>query len=100
MFPPLGQPLPYLLSPSLSFDLTPSSWTFVLWTAERYDRKGVIPLQRQKTYKILSFCVLELKEKKLAIVAHTFSPSTWKAGAGVSLSVWGQPGLQSEFQDS
>jgi hypothetical protein len=30
-------------------------------------------------------------------VAHTFSPSTWEAEAG---GVRGQPGLQSEFQDS
>jgi len=33
------------------------------------------------------------------VVAHTFNPSTWEAEAGGFLS-WGQPGLQSEFQDS
>jgi hypothetical protein len=32
-----------------------------------------------------------------AEVAHTFNPSTWEAEAG---GVRGQPGLQSEFQDS
>jgi hypothetical protein len=30
-------------------------------------------------------------------VAHAFNPSTWKAEAG---GIRGQPGLQSEFQDS
>jgi hypothetical protein len=33
-------------------------------------------------------------------MAHTFNPSTWEAEAGGSLWVWGQPGLQSKFQDS
>jgi hypothetical protein len=34
-------------------------------------------------------------------VAHAFNPSTWEAEAGGFLSsVRGQPGLQSEFQDS
>jgi hypothetical protein len=33
--------------------------------------------------------------------AHAFNPSTWEAEAGGFLSsVQGQPGLQSEFQDS
>jgi hypothetical protein len=31
------------------------------------------------------------------VVAHAFNPTTWKAEAG---GVRGQPGLQSEFQDS
>ena len=31
------------------------------------------------------------------MVAHAFNPTTWKAEAG---GVRGQPGLQSEFQDS
>jgi hypothetical protein len=31
------------------------------------------------------------------VVAHTFNPSTWEAEAG---KFPGQPGLQSEFQDS
>jgi hypothetical protein len=38
-----------------------------------------------------------------AVVAHAFNPSTWEAEAGGSLAdLWvkGQPGLQSEFQDS
>jgi hypothetical protein len=30
------------------------------------------------------------------VVVHVFNPSTWEAEAGVG----GQPGLQSEFQDS
>jgi hypothetical protein len=33
------------------------------------------------------------------VVAHAFNPSTWEAEAGGFLSS-GQPGLQSEFQDS
>ena len=33
------------------------------------------------------------------MVAHAFNPSTWEAEAGRFLSS-GQPGLQSEFQDS
>jgi hypothetical protein len=33
------------------------------------------------------------------MVAHTFNPSTWEAEAG-GFFVRGQPGLQSEFQDS
>jgi hypothetical protein len=33
------------------------------------------------------------------VVAHAFNPNTWKAEAGRSLNVQGQPGLQSEFQD-
>jgi hypothetical protein len=36
---------------------------------------------------------------KLGVVAHTFNPSTWEAEAG-DFWVQGQPGLQSEFQDS
>jgi hypothetical protein len=35
----------------------------------------------------------------LAVVAHTFKARTQEAKAGGSLWVWGQPGLQSEFQD-
>ena len=35
-----------------------------------------------------------------AVVACSFNPSTWKAEAGRSLRVQGQPGLQSEFQYS
>jgi hypothetical protein len=31
---------------------------------------------------------------------HTFDPSTQEAEKGRSLWVWGQPGLQSELQDS
>jgi hypothetical protein len=31
---------------------------------------------------------------------HTFNPSTHEAEAGESMWVWGQPGLQIEFQDS
>jgi len=34
-------------------------------------------------------------------VAHIFYPSTWEVEASCDLSwVWGQYGLQSEFQDS
>ena len=33
-------------------------------------------------------------------MVHIFNPSTWEAETGGSLWVWGQPGLQSEFQDS
>jgi hypothetical protein len=32
------------------------------------------------------------------VVAHAFNPSTWEAEAE-DFWVWGQPGLQSEFQD-
>jgi hypothetical protein len=35
----------------------------------------------------------------LGVVAHTFNLSTGEAEAG-DFWVWGQPGLQSEFQDS
>ena len=34
------------------------------------------------------------------MVVHTFNLSTWEAEAGGSLWIQGQPGLQSEFQDS
>jgi hypothetical protein len=34
------------------------------------------------------------------VVAHTFNPSTWEAEVGENFWVRGQPGLQSEFQDS
>jgi hypothetical protein len=38
---------------------------------------------------------------RLGVVALAFNPSTWEAEAGRFLSsVRGQPGLQSEFQDS
>jgi hypothetical protein len=41
------------------------------------------------------------KKKKPGVVAHAFNPSTPEAEAGGFLSsVRGQPGLQSEFQDS
>jgi hypothetical protein len=33
------------------------------------------------------------------VVAHAFNPSTWEAEAG-GFWVRGQPGLESEFQDS
>ena len=33
------------------------------------------------------------------MMAHTLDPSTWETEAGGSLWVWGQPGLQSKFQD-
>ena len=36
----------------------------------------------------------------LAVVVHAFDSSTQKAEAGGSLRVGGQPGLQSEYQDS
>jgi hypothetical protein len=36
-----------------------------------------------------------------AVVVHAFNPSTWEAEAGgFQVQVQGQPGLQSEFQDS
>jgi hypothetical protein len=34
------------------------------------------------------------------MVVHTFNPSTWEAKAGGSLLEWGQPDLQSKFEDS
>ena len=34
-----------------------------------------------------------------AVVLHTFNPSTWEAETGGSLWDWGQPGLQSGFQE-
>jgi hypothetical protein len=37
------------------------------------------------------------KWTRLGVVVHAFNPSTQEAEAG---GVWGQPGLQSEFQDS
>lgn len=37
---------------------------------------------------------------RLAMVAETFKPSTQEVGAGKSLWVSGQPGLQGELQDS
>jgi hypothetical protein len=34
------------------------------------------------------------------VVVHTFNPSTKEAEASEFLWVWGQPGLESGFQDS
>ena len=34
------------------------------------------------------------------MVAYTFNPSTRETEAGGALWVWGQPGLQSDFQDN
>ena len=34
------------------------------------------------------------------MVVHAFNPSTWEAETGGFQGVQGQPGLQSEFQDS
>jgi hypothetical protein len=34
------------------------------------------------------------------MVARAFNSSTWEVEAGRSLWVWGQSGLQKEFQDS
>jgi hypothetical protein len=34
------------------------------------------------------------------MVTHAFNPGTWEAEAGGSLQIRGQPGLQSDFQDS
>ena len=43
----------------------------------------------------------KIKNQSRAVVAHAFNPSTWEAVAGGFLSSRrGQPGLQSEFQDS
>ena len=39
-------------------------------------------------------------QKTLEVVAHTFNPSTQEAEAGGPPWVRGQPGLQSQFQDS
>jgi hypothetical protein len=36
----------------------------------------------------------------MGVVAHAFNPNTWEAETGGFLSSRGQPGLQSEFQDS
>ena len=46
-----------------------------------------------KTVKIVS-------EPGEVEVVHAFTPTTREAEAGESLGVQGQPGLQSEFQDS
>jgi hypothetical protein len=35
-----------------------------------------------------------------AVMAHALNPSTQEAESGGSLWVWGQPGLQNEFQNS
>jgi hypothetical protein len=43
----------------------------------------------------LPFCKKSIQNR--AVVAHAFNPSTWEAEAG---GFQGQPGLQSEFQDS
>jgi hypothetical protein len=41
------------------------------------------------------------EKRKPGVVVHAFNPSTREAEAGRFLSsVWSQPGLQSEFQDS
>ena len=34
------------------------------------------------------------------VVVHAFNPNSWKAERQTDLWVWGQPGLQSEMQDS
>ena len=50
---------------------------------------------REYVEKMLAFKLMGMKQ---GVVAHAFSPGTWEAGG--SLWVPGQPGLQSEFQDS
>lgn len=34
----------------------------------------------------------------LGMVVHFFNPSIWEVEAGISLWVWGQPGIHSEIQ--
>ena len=53
------------------------------------------------------FCILHVglgeartRIRAEPVVVHTFNPSTPEAEAGGSLGVQGQPGLQSELQDS
>ena len=40
------------------------------------------------------------KQKMPGMTTYTFNPSTQEAETGRSLWAWGQPGLQSKFQDS
>ena len=47
----------------------------------------------------MSFAEINIHLFPCALV-HTFNPSTREAEAAGSLRVWGQPGLQREFQDS
>jgi hypothetical protein len=52
------------------------------------------------TFVLPSVCFLLLKLLFCqAVVVHAFNPSTWEERQA-DFWVWGQPGLQSEFQDS
>jgi hypothetical protein len=61
-----------------------------------------IALWREKihNFNLSEFVNIEKPILRPGMVAHTFNASTWEAEAGGSLWVGGQPGLQSEFQDS
>jgi hypothetical protein len=47
-----------------------------------------------------SLLLINFKRIQVLSQAHTFHSSTWEAGTGGSFWVQGQPGLQSEIQDS
>jgi hypothetical protein len=61
--------------------------------------KPVVDATEESLWESQSSQAIEKQASQPGVVAHTFNPSTQEAEAGGFL-VRGQPGLQSEFQDS
>jgi hypothetical protein len=74
-----------------------------IWSSVQRGRRVTVfmygPLWSQKAYTLLLILLFKNETHQPGVVAWAFNPSTWEAEAG-DFWVQGQPGLQSEFQDS